>query len=86
MSTEYEVKNIIDLAQDFGGAKPIFRFVYTNYKNETDQRIVLGFNIQFGNTEYHTEQQFFLYGLDVMKKEMRTFAMKDMQQFEEVKQ
>jgi len=57
------------------------QFVYKNWKGETNNRIVIPYNIYFGNTEFHKEEQWFLHALDVDKKEERNFALKDIIKF-----
>ncbi len=59
----------------------IFRFGYVNYRGEASTREVVFHYFWYGHSEYHAEDQFFLRGMDVQKKEMRDFAVKDIKQW-----
>jgi len=52
-------------------------FTYENYRGEISDRIVAPIKIEFGSTEFHQQPQWLLYGWDTEKKAVRTFAMKD---------
>lgn len=53
------------------------RFRYTNWRGETAMRMVTPVQIWFGETEYHTDPQWLMDGLDHDKGAARTFALKD---------
>lgn len=53
------------------------KFEYTNYKGETAWRHVEPIEIRFGATEWHKEPQWLLKALDLDKKAIREFALKD---------
>ena len=54
-------------------------FSYTNYRNETAPRFVRPLEIRFGSSEWHPQPQWLLKAYDFDKKELREFAMKDIQ-------
>lgn len=51
--------------------------IYTNYRGETDVRRIRPSRIWFGKTEWHPDEQWLLDAVDLIKKEKRSFAMKD---------
>ena len=53
------------------------RVVYTNWKGVTAIRNIIPVRIYFGNNEWHSESQWLLEALDLDRKAIRTFAMKD---------
>lgn len=53
-------------------------FTYVNWEGETAIREVIVEGLLFGSNNYHTDEQFLLEAFDINKKEMRTFAIKDM--------
>jgi predicted DNA-binding transcriptional regulator YafY len=57
---------------------------YTNYKGERGRRIILPSTIFYGTTPWHTEPQWLLSALDIMKDEMRDFALKDIHIWEPI--
>jgi predicted DNA-binding transcriptional regulator YafY len=57
--------------------KQIVKIIYTNYKNETAERIIIPLELWFGSTEYHKEEQWLLKAFDFDKKAERNFAVKD---------
>jgi len=57
--------------------KQIVKIIYTNYKNETAERIIIPLELWFGSTEYHKEEQWLLKAFDLEKKAERNFAVKD---------
>lgn len=59
-------------------------FIYTNYKGETKPRRVRAYDVYWGFNEYHPEPQFLLIGLDLDKHEIRTFAMSDIRELEQI--
>lgn len=54
---------------------------YKNWKGVVSFRIIIPNRIYFGVTEYHLEPQWLLEAFDFDKKEARTFAMKDIQEW-----
>ncbi|MFN8684259.1 WYL domain-containing protein [Paracoccus sp. P2] len=54
-------------------------FIYKNWRGETSQRRVEPEGIWFGETEWHSGQQWFLRGVDIDKGEIRDFALVDIQ-------
>lgn len=53
-------------------------FDYINWKGEFGKREIKVWNIYFGSTEFHGEEQWLLEGWDYHKQVVRVFAMKDM--------
>ena len=53
------------------------RISYTNYRQETRERIILPKEIGYGSTQWHPEEQWLLKAVDVEKGEDRDFAMSD---------
>ena len=53
-------------------------FEYTNHRGEHSTRRAKPEFIQWGSNEYHKDDQWILEALDLDKKAMRSFAMRDM--------
>lgn len=51
---------------------------YTNHRGETTVRRFRPYNLYWGSNQWHPEPQWLMDGMDEDKKEMRTFALKDM--------
>jgi len=60
---------------------PTLQFKYKNWKGETNNRIVIPYNIYFGNTEFHPKEQWLLCAYDIEKCVERNFALKDVIEF-----
>lgn len=58
-------------------------FTYKNHRGETSVRLVGPIMIAFGSNQFHTEPQWLLHAFDFQKREERTFAMKDIKDWEE---
>lgn len=57
-------------------------FDYVNYRGEqAERRVCPPFNIFFGSTEFHKEDQWMLEAWDIEKSSPRIFAMKDIKAF-----
>ena len=54
---------------------------YTNWKNETRNRVVTPLSIWFGETRWHKGKQWFLKAIDVDKSEERDFAVSGIHSF-----
>ena len=52
-------------------------FTYRNYRGEVSTRTVVPLHIMWGANEWHPEEQWLLYAIDVKKEAQRLFAMKD---------
>lgn len=50
---------------------------YTNWKGEVSVRRIIPRRVWFGKTEWHPDAQWFLEAFDLNKNEERTFAMRD---------
>lgn len=51
---------------------------YTNWRGESAKRRIGVMSIWFGSTSWHPEPQWLMHGLDLDKKEVRDFALRDM--------
>jgi len=58
------------------------RVVYTNWRGETAARRILPQSIWFGASEHHPERQWFLDAIDCDRGVLRSFAMKDLSDWE----
>lgn len=58
-------------------------FTYKNHRGETSVRLVRPIMIAFGSNEFHSEPQWLLHGWDLSKEAERTFAMKDIKDWED---
>ncbi len=58
---------------------------YTNYKGERRKRIVVPKLIEFRETPHHKPAQWVMQALDLEKNAMRTYAMKDIHSWEQVR-
>jgi hypothetical protein len=59
-------------------------FHYTNWKGEHAIRRVQVASLWYGTSEYHIGEQFFITAIDLDKKDMRCFAVKDMTHVERI--
>lgn len=50
---------------------------YTNYRGERSWRSIYPHLIRFGSNAWHNQEQWLLDATDPEKKEVRTFAMRD---------
>lgn len=57
------------------------RILYTNWRGETAERVILPISIRFGSTEWHPEPQWLLLALDVEKNMEREFALTDIKEW-----
>ena len=57
-------------------------FTYKNYRDEISIRLVKPIMIAFGMTSFHREPQWLLHAWDLNKEAERTFAMKDIEDWE----
>ncbi|MBP7134628.1 WYL domain-containing protein [Patescibacteria group bacterium] len=51
--------------------------LYTNHRGETSTRSVVPHRIWFGQTEWHSEDQWLLDAYDLERQANRSFALKD---------
>jgi len=56
----------------------LITFEYINYRGEQSTRTAKVIKISYGETAYHSGDQWILSGYDYDKQENRDFAMKDM--------
>ena len=59
---------------------------YTNYRGERGRRVIVPTLLYFGSTPWHTEPQWLLSAYDVAKGAARTFAMRDIHDWVDVKE
>lgn len=59
-------------------------FTYKNYRGETSVRLVQPIMISFGTTIFYPERQWLLHAWDINKEAERTFAMKDIKDWDQV--
>ena len=57
-------------------------FTYKNHRGETSVRLVCPIMIAFGSNEYHPDPQWLLHGWDIQKEAERTYAMKNIKDWE----
>lgn len=60
-------------------------FVYKNYRGETSTRTVKPISITFGINHFHKEEQWLMKAYDFDKSADRIFAMRDINNWKEVK-
>ncbi len=53
------------------------RITYTNYRGETDERIITPQRVWYGSTDWHPKPQWLLTAFDHEKQAKRDFALKD---------
>lgn len=58
-------------------SKEPYRVLYTNYKGETEWRLISPTRYYFGHTEYHPDDQWLLEVHDHEKQATRTYAVAD---------
>lgn len=58
------------------------RIDYTNFRGERAWRRVVPLRWVFETTEWHPEEQWIMYGIDLDKMRERGFAMKDIHKWE----
>ncbi|MGW6061923.1 hypothetical protein [Streptomyces sp. NPDC055189] len=59
------------------------RILYVNYRGEKAWRRIQPVKIWYGATDWHPEYQWLMDALDLEKKAERSFALKDIQAWEE---
>ena len=65
-------------------SQKIVEILYTNYKGETYRRKILPEKIWFGSTQWHPQNQWLLDAHDIEKNAVRNFAMKDIEEWNEL--
>lgn len=55
------------------------RVMYRNWKGNTNERTIVPLKVFYGSTEFHPEAQWLLEAQCLDKKELRLFALKDME-------
>lgn len=59
--------------------KSEIEFFYKNYKGDVSKRYVRTMHLYWGKTEYHPKEQWLLEAYDLLKKDIRHFAVVDIQ-------
>lgn len=52
-------------------------FLYKNHKGEVELRHVEPISLLWGNSPWHSEEQWLMHGYDLKRAALRTYAMKD---------
>ena len=62
------------------------RVLYINWRGEESERIIIPYEggLRYGVSQWHTTPQYLLRVYDVVKREYREFAMKDIKKWEEI--
>ncbi|MDI9408721.1 MAG: hypothetical protein QM523_05695 [Candidatus Pacebacteria bacterium] len=55
---------------------------YTNYRGERSFRKIIPVMVRYGSTDWHPEPQWLLDAFDVEKEAERSFALKDIHQWQ----
>jgi hypothetical protein len=63
----------------------LYKTMYTNYRGQSEERILLPRAVWWGTTPYHPESQWFLRAKDDVRKVKRDFALKDFSAFDHVR-
>jgi hypothetical protein len=68
-----------DTCEVYGADSKQYRvtFTYRNYRGETSTRLVIPSHLAFGATKWHLKPQWLLEAHDCLKNAPRTFAVKD---------
>ena len=53
------------------------RIVYTNYRGETDLRVIVPRRLETAETDWHPEKQLLLHAFDLDRQAERSFAVRD---------
>ena len=61
--------------------KKTVKILYTNWKGETRERIIIPIGIAYKSTEWHKEEQWILNAIDIEKESERGFALKDIKEW-----
>lgn len=64
-------------AQKTEPASPAISLLYTNYRNETADRLIKPMDIRYGQTEWHPHDQYLMLAWDMEKRALREFALMD---------
>ncbi len=59
------------------------KVVYKNWRGEIGLRRIIPLDIFYGSNEFHKEQQWLMRVWDVDKKDYRTYALRDIQEWKE---
>lgn len=73
------------IGQGFDPAEPtVVTILYTNYRGETATRRVLPSRLWFGSVQWHQDPQWLLDAWDVEKGELRSFAVSQIHQWQQL--
>ena len=59
----------------------VAKFNYKNYKNIINERVVNPIKLYYGNTKWYPDNQWLLEAYDIEKKDIKIFAMKNIQKW-----
>ena len=57
------------------------KVIYTNWRGETAQRLIIPISIYWGKTEWHPEEQWLMNVWDVERGAYREYALRDIKSF-----
>ena len=60
------------------------KILYTNYRGETSMRNIIPKEIIYSSNEWHKEEQWLLVAYDIDKEANRTFACKDIKEWNSI--
>jgi len=61
------------------------KIVYTNWRGVKAERLITPISIRLGKNQWHPKECYLLNAYDCQKMEVRTFAVKDIHSWEEIK-
>lgn len=61
------------------------KIVYTNWRGIKSERLITPISIRLGKNQWHPKECYLLNAYDCQKMEVRTFAIKDIHSWEEIK-
>jgi len=74
-TTQNTIKPVLDLTK-------AIKVSYTNWRNETTIRTIIPSKIWWGSTEWYKDEQWLLDVWDVEKEAVRTYAMKNIREWQ----
>lgn len=57
------------------------KVIYTNWRGETAERLIIPVAIEWGSTEWHPQEQWLLKVWDIERQAYRQYALKDIKQW-----
>ncbi len=62
-------------------ADRIVRVMYTNWRGEKAERVIIPISISWSSTEWHPQEQWLLKVWDIERQAYREYALKDIQEW-----